>query len=140
MRWLAIVSVVGFGCGSSSSSPTTDAPKHIDAPAAIDAPMVDAPPPTALTVDCATVTPVTTVTATTTLPYSYQFSSGSTIAVNDVVMFMMPGIHNVVPDATMSDTGLHVGFGETKCLKFTVAGAFHFHCQPHGFEGVITAN
>ena len=136
-RWLAIA-CVGLGCGSSSSSPTIDAPKHIDAPAAIDAPMIDAPPPTALTVDCATVTPVATITTTSGV-FAYSPPS-ATINVNDVVEFMMASSHNVVPDATMSDTGLHVGFGETKCLQFTVAGEFHFHCQPHGFHGVITAN
>jgi len=111
MRWLAIVSLVGIACSSQSSSP--DAAIH-DAKvvdAPPDGPAIDAPPPTALT-----------------------------IAVNDVVEFMMASNHNVVPDATMSDTGLHVNFGETKCLKFTVAGEFHFHCQPHGFHGVITAN
>jgi plastocyanin len=40
----------------------------------------------------------------------------------------------------MSDTGLNVGFGETKCLKFTKQGAFGFHCQPHSFTGTVTVN
>ena len=138
MRWLAIVSLVGIACSSQSSSP--DAAIHdakvVDAPP--DGPAIDAPPPTALTVDCATVTPVATITTTNDV-FAYS-PPAATIAVNDVVEFMMASNHNVVPDATMSDTGLHVNFGETKCLKFTVAGEFHFHCQPHGFHGVITAN
>jgi plastocyanin len=139
MKWLVLFAV---GCSSQSSSPDAsihDA-KAIDAPI-IDAPMIDAPPPTALTVDCASSTPVTTVTATTTLPYTYQFSSGSTIAVNDVVMFMMPGIHNVAPFGTMTDSGLRVDFGATKCLKFTMAGTFNFHCTAHpNLQGTITVN
>jgi plastocyanin len=39
---------------------------------------------------------------------------------------------------TTSDSGLHVNFNETKCLKFTKQGTFGFHCGPHGFLGTIT--
>jgi plastocyanin len=53
----------------------------------------------------------------------------------------MPSNHSVVPDTSAeTDTGLRVGFSETKCLKFTVAGTFHFKCDPHGFMGTITVN
>ena len=44
------------------------------------------------------------------------------------------------PNTTMSDPGLNVGFGATKCLRFTAPGTFGFHCTPHGFAGTVTVN
>ena len=63
-----------------------------------------------------------------------------TISVGQAVQFSTESSHNVAPVATMSDPGLNVGFGETKCLKFTRAGTFRFKCTPHGFMGMVTAN
>ena len=40
--------------------------------------------------------------------------------------------------ATMTDQGIRVGFGATKCLKFTKAGAWGYLCTPHGFVGTAT--
>ncbi|MBA3539346.1 MAG: hypothetical protein H0T79_06930, partial [Deltaproteobacteria bacterium] len=63
------------------------------------------------------------------------------IAVNEIVKFTMPSIHNVVPDpALMTDDGLNVGFNATRCLKFTVAGTYNFKCGPHQFKGNVVVN
>jgi plastocyanin len=52
----------------------------------------------------------------------------------------MSTTHNVVPTTTMSDPGLNVPFGGTKCLMFTKPGTFKFKCAPHGFSGTVTVN
>jgi len=64
--------------------------------------------------------------------------STASINVGQIVKFTMPSMHNVVPNATMSDPGLVVNFNTTTCLMFTHAGTFGFHCGPHGFMGTIT--
>src|ERR1041385_7535557 len=62
-----------------------------------------------------------------------------TVPVNAVVKFQMASAHNVAPNTVgTTDPGLSVGFGETKCLKFTQAGTFGFFCSAHGFSGTIT--
>jgi plastocyanin len=63
-----------------------------------------------------------------------------TISVGQSVQFINSSNHNVAPVATMSDPGLNVGFGATKCLKFTRAGTFRFKCTPHSFMGMVTVN
>ena len=58
---------------------------------------------------------------------------------NAVVKFVMTATHNTAPNPqTTTDPGLTVGFGETKCLKFTETGTFGFYCSAHGFAGTIT--
>ena len=66
----------------------------------------------------------------------------TSVAVNQAVKFTNSSNHNVAPAATMSDRGLDVGFGATKCLKFTVAGTFRFRCSVpgHNFMGTVTVN
>lgn len=62
-----------------------------------------------------------------------------TVPANAVVKFVMTATHNAAPNTqTTTDPGLNVGFGETKCLKFTTAGTFGFFCSAHGFSGTIT--
>ncbi len=62
-----------------------------------------------------------------------------TVPVNAVVKFVMTATHDAKPNTqTTSDPGLSVGFGETKCLKFTAAGSYGFFCSAHGFNGTIT--
>lgn len=63
-----------------------------------------------------------------------------TIDQNEAVQFVMSSTHNVAAFPTMSDAGLSVGFGMTKCLKFTAKGMFKFKCLPHGFTGIVTVN
>ena len=134
MKALAIVACLA-GCGGDKQ--LADAAVH-DSPVVDTAPPIDAPPPTVFTVTCPS-NPAQLITATALPPYQYQPTS-STIRLNDIVEFMMPLNHDVVPNATMSDSGLNVLFGETKCLQFTKTGTFGFHCSPHGFVGSITVN
>lgn len=62
-----------------------------------------------------------------------------TVAKNAIVKFVMPSTHDVAPNTVgTSDPGLVVGFGETKCLKFTETGTFGFFCTAHSFAGSIT--
>jgi plastocyanin len=104
--------------------------------------MADAPPAAVSNIDVVTcmggeMGPITADGAGTTAdPFKFD-PNALTIAVGDTVEFMMPSIHNVVPD-TGGDSGLKVNFSETKCLKFKAAGDYSFHCGPHGFKGTIT--
>jgi plastocyanin len=62
-----------------------------------------------------------------------------TVPLNAVVKFVMTATHDAKPNTlTTTDPGLTVGFGETKCLKFTAAGTFGFFCTAHGFNGTLT--
>ena len=101
----------------------------------------DAPPDAAATVrtvDCTTNPPVATVTA---MAGMYE-PEATTIKVNQVVKFVTPSEHNVVPVFPDSDSGLSVGFNKTQgeCLQFTATGPFNFKCAPHQFMGSITVN
>jgi len=113
-----------------------DAPKQIDAPMA-DAALPDAPSKV-VAVDCTGATIATTIMTTTSV-FAYQPAT-ATIAAGAIVQFQMAANHNVAPNATDSDDGLHVGFGQTRCLKFTEPGTFGFHCTPHSFTGTVTVN
>jgi plastocyanin len=134
MRALALLALCG--CGNNAKPPDAHIPDSVvvDQP-----PPIDAPPPTVFAVTPCPATVAQLVTATTNIPYAYQ-PPASSIHVDDVVQFQMPAIHNVVPNATSSDSGLEVNFGETKCLKFTKPGTFGFHCSPHGFAGSVNVN
>jgi len=116
-------------CGGGGT--TVDAPPIIDT-----APPIDAPPPTVFKVDCP-ATPDATIGTTAGLPFAYMPPTAM-IPVNGVVQFVMPAIHDVEPNATMSDSGLHAPFNATTCLMFTKQGMFGFHCGPHLFQGTIT--
>ncbi|MBS1123680.1 MAG: Copper binding protein, plastocyanin/azurin family [Deltaproteobacteria bacterium] len=110
------------------------------APAGVDAPAggVDAPAAVATVTE---VTPCTGETITVETTGGFRFSpKDSTITVNQIVKFVNDPTHDVAPSGSMTDSGLRVGFGATKCLKFTKAGTFNFKCTPHGFTGSITVN
>src|SRR5262249_3822003 len=126
-------------CGSDEQK--VDAAVHGDAHAVdaphdarvIDGPLHDAPPDApahVLAVSCTCIPPDASTTTTTMIPYAYVPDS-ATIPLNGVVQFVMPANHNVEPFG-VSDPGLAVNFGETKCLKFTTAGTFGFLCSLHG--------
>jgi len=103
----------------------------IDAPASQN----DAAAPSVTTVTCP-ASPAATISAVnTTDAYS---PSSATISVDGIVKFVMPSDHDVVagPSNTI-DTGVAVGFSTTKCLKFSKAGTFGFHCGPHAFTGTV---
>jgi len=102
----------------------------------------DAPP----TIDMNTnkVVPVTCpATADATITVNMAGTSympmATTVPVNAIVKFMMTSLHDAKPNTlTTSDPGLVVGFGETKCLKFTATGTFGFFCTAHSFAGTVT--
>ena len=135
-------------CGSDSSPQKMDAPnapmdgKTVDAKTFLDA-AIDAPPDATtniVTVTCP-ATPAVTIGTTASIPYSYTFNpQGGTIAQGDIVKFVMPAIHDVTPNTTGSDPGIHVPFGATMCKQFMTKGTFGFHCSLHGFMGAITVN
>ena len=120
-------------CGDDGgSTPPIDAPATVDAPATIDAPAVT----TVVEVPCAGATIASEVTAP-----GFAFTiTDSTIAVDAIVRFTMPGSHSAVSGspAGTADGKFTVSFNETKCLRFTAAGTYPFWCNPHQFTGSLT--
>jgi plastocyanin len=63
----------------------------------------------------------------------------TTVPVNAVVKFVMTATHDTKPNTlTTTDPGIVVGFGETKCLRFTATGTYGFFCSAHSFAGTVT--
>lgn len=125
--------------GAARDGAVVDAPA-IDAPAidarVIDATSIDAAPSTVVEVPCAGATIASEVSAP-----GFAFTiSRSSITVNSVVRFTMPGFHSAVSGATpgVADGTFRVGFNQVKCLRFTAAGSFPFWCDPHQFTGALT--
>jgi len=114
-RWLPGSALLLIAACSSSSDPATP-------DAAANA--------TVRAVDCATVTPAASITTTGNAYTPNQ----STIAVGGVLKWTLPAQH----DVASTTAGLVVDFGATKCLQFTAAGTFAYHCSAHGFTGSIT--
>lgn len=114
-----------MACGGSGGDDdaTPDAPAGIDAPAAT---VVEVAP-------CPTTPDATVIT----MNFAYM-PKDTTITQGQVVKFDIESSHDV--NGRTADPGLVVGFGETKCLRFTKAGTFAFHCTPHGFSGSIIVN
>jgi len=73
---------------------------------------------------------------------TFSYSPGATtITQGQVVKFLTSATHDVKPNtAVNTDTGLNVGFNQTKCLRFTATGTFGFRCSFHGFVGTVTVN
>ncbi len=111
-----------------------DDPAPTDSPAGADAAVSKIEVVTPCTGEAATVTADPSDGATTYMPAS------TTITVGQIVKFVMPNAHNVAPNTAADDDGLSVGFGQTKCLKFTAADTFKFKCTPHSFVGTIVVN
>ncbi len=113
--------VMVAACSTSSSSSSPDA--------------ATAGPPTVMAVTC----PATPAASIMTMDDTNAFMpSTASVSVGQIVKFTMSSTHDVVPDTTMSDPGLTVDLNATKCLQFTHAGTFGFHCGIHGFTGMIT--
>jgi plastocyanin len=127
MRLVSCVSLVVLAaCGGS------------DDPAGVDAPggNVDAAAPSVVE-----VSPCAGESATVITDGTFKYSPmATTITLDQIVKFDMDPSHDVAPNGAMSDPGLRVGFGATKCLRFTKAGTFNFKCTPHGFTGSVTVN
>lgn len=101
---------------------------------------MDAPPSTnkVLTVTCPSAVDANVMTTAAVDAYMPATQS---VPKNAVVKFTMASIHDVNPNTAggaTTDPGLKVGFGETKCLKFTESGSYSFFCSAHGFSGTIT--
>lgn len=125
---LCVLGLLLAACGD-------DGGKAVDAPKAIDMPVVTA------TVQEVTPCPATPDATIMTVDSTFMFMPAAvTITQGQVVKFMTSAAHNVVPNTSMSDSGLSVGFAATKCLRFTKAGTFGFHCGPHSFMGTVTVN
>lgn len=127
MQRLAFVLLALAACGGDDNNSMIDAP-----PAGSDAP--------ASTVQAVTC-PATPAATVMTSGFMYDPMT-TNITQGQVVQFVMPASHNVVPghtpgDATIADTGLNVNFSETKCFMFTQTGMYGFHCGPHSFNGTI---
>jgi plastocyanin len=128
-RRLALAALVLFGCSGDDggdNNPMADAAVQPDASMA-----------KVVTVDCP-ASPAATVT-TSNLTDAYH-PMMTTISVNAIVKFEMSSSHDVAPNpiAANTDSGLRVGFGQTRCLQFKEAGTYGFMCTPHGFVGTVT--
>lgn len=135
---LRSVSLVLISLGLAACGGGDDPPAGVDAPVN---PGVDAPPSTVQE-----VTPCTGEAATIESTGGFRFDNGAgsssvTINVGEIVKFVSGSSHNVIPVMPNSDPGLSVGFGATKCLRFTQAGTFNFRCQPHpSMTGSVVVN
>jgi plastocyanin len=124
MKRFAILLVLA-ACGGDDNT-SVDAPKAIDAA-----------PSTVQAVAC----PATPAATVMTSGFMYAPMS-TTITQGQIVQFVMPASHNVVPghvpsDSAIADSSLNVNFSETKCFMFTSPGMYGFHCGPHSFNGTI---
>jgi plastocyanin len=126
---LAVLLVAACGGDDGGGMVPIDAAKVIDA----------APPANKVTTVTCPTTPAATV-MTTNASNSYM-PMATTVPVDGVVRFVNSSEHDVAPNpiAAMTDPGLVVGFGQTKCLKFTQPGTYGFMCSPHGFVGTVSA-
>ena len=129
MTRFVLCAVIVAACGGSDDK-TSDAP----------AVQQDAPAATVQMVTCPATPDATVMTS------GFMFAPlSTTITQGQIVKFVMPSEHDVVPghhvaDGTLVDRGLSVGFSETKCLMFTQTGMYGFHCGPHLFDGTIVVN
>ena len=107
--------------------------------AGLDARPIDAAPATVVVVPCAGANIASDVSA----PGFAYIITDSTIAVNAIARFTMPGIHNAISGTVnggvpTADGQFRVEFNQVKCLRFTTAGSFPFYCVPHQFTGALT--
>src|ERR1044072_4061179 len=126
MKRLLLAALVLAACGGDDGGGTTTDARPAD---------------TGATNKVQTVTCPTTADATvmTTDASSSYMPMTTTVPKGAVVKFVTSPTHDVAPNTIgTSDPGLVVGFGQTKCLKFTESGTFGFYCTTHSFSGTIT--
>jgi plastocyanin len=143
---LAAIAACSSSTSNTDPNPTPDAPGSTPSdampPRSDAAPQMDASPtdastaPTTVVAVTCPATPAKAITALDSNDKTYMPSSVS-ITVGQIVKFTMPSSHDVEPNPAMSDPGLTVGFGQTKCLMFNHTGTFGFHCGPHQFTGTV---
>jgi plastocyanin len=103
-----------------------------------DAPRPDAQPSKVMAVTCPATTPVTF----TTRDLSFNPST-ATITVGQTVKFESTQLdHPIGPLSSdpLSDPGLRVPAGQTKCFTFLATGTFKFICSTHNYLGTLTVN
>jgi plastocyanin len=100
-------------------------------------PQIDAPGATVMTVTC----PTTTVPTITTQASSFDMPTLA-IQQGSIVKFVSTATHPVgpFPGGQMTDPGIVVPEGQTRCLMFTATGTFKFICTVHSYLGTITVN
>ena len=127
VRSLLTISVLTLAaCGDDGGDGPVDARPGIDARAA-----------TVMTVTC----PSTAVPTITTQATSFDMSM-LTITRGSTVKFISTATHPVgpFPGGQMTDPGIVVPEGQTRCLMFTATGTFKFICTVHSYAGTITVN
>ena len=123
MKRFALAVLVLAACGGDDGTTQMDAPMTLSKVQAVTCPTT------------ADATVMTTATVDAYMP------AATTVPNNAVVKFVMASVHDVAPNTVggaTTDPGLVVGFGATKCLKFTAPGTYSFFCEAHGFAGTVT--
>jgi plastocyanin len=124
---LAISLLALAACGGGGGE-TVDAPAGVDAKAS-----------NVMEVTCPATTPVTFTT--TSLSSSFNPTTAS-ITLGQIVKFDTALDHPIGPISgdPLSDPGLVVGGGMTKCFNFLAKGTYKFRCTTHNFVGTLTVN
>lgn len=123
---LAISILALAACGGDDGGAAIDAPAGIDAPAA-----------TVMAVTCPGGTLPTIMTQAT----SFNPAS-TTISRGQIIQFVSTATHPIgpYPGGQMTDPGIVVPEGQTKCLMFTATGTFKFICTVHSYVGTVIVN
>jgi plastocyanin len=103
-----------------------------------DAPRIDAQVSNVMAVTC----PATTSVTFTTLAERFEPTTAS-ITRGQIVKFESTNsTHPIepIPNNPLSDPGLVVPAGSTKCFTFLSAGMYKFQCTVHGYPGTLTVN
>jgi plastocyanin len=126
VRSLLAISILTLAACSDDSTGTPDGPPTVDAPSA-----------TVMAVTC----PATVAETITTQAASFDKPT-ATISRGAIVKFVSTSTHPIgpFPGGQMTDPGIVVGEGQTKCLMFTAAGTFKYICTVHSYLGTITVN
>jgi plastocyanin len=125
---LAISAFALSACGGGDEGAKPDAPK----------PPVDARTSMVMAVTCPATTPVTF----TTQDVSFLPKTAA-ITLGQIVKFESTNTsHPIIPipGDPLSDPGLSVPGGQTKCFNFLATGTFKFQCMVHGYAGTLTVN
>jgi plastocyanin len=124
---LAISILVLAACGGDDGGAAIDAPTGVDAPAS-----------KVMEVTCPATTPVTFMTQDTS--FSPAMAS---ITLGQIVKFISTNsTHPIgpIPGDPLSDPGLRVPAGQTKCFNFLAKQTYKFQCTVHGYAGTLTVN
>jgi len=124
---LSLFALAACGGGDDGGGTPADAPSDVDAVAS-----------KVMEVTCPATTPVTFVTRDTVF-----MPSTASITMGQIVLFQSTNsTHPIepIPNDPLSDPGLRVPAGESKCFTFLATGMFKFQCKQHGYAGTLTVN